>query len=626
MAKFIRNEVPGSSLVLNSLGILLNLIGLGILAMAYHKNFEAQAAMLKATGYSLFLLGLFVFVALKGMHLASYVARGLVGGLFIVSGLIKANDPLGFAYKLEEYFEDGALAYRIKEAFGWKEFSLEFLIDYALPISVFLCILEIVLGVLVIIGGKIKLTSWLLLGIMVFFTALTWHTAACDKDKKFIDRDRYELSNPLAKVKLEASKTNKDIKVISKSGGELVIDELKSPQCVSDCGCFGDAMKGSVGRSLTPVESLWKDIVLGYLVLLIFAAQWKIKPNSVKDNFVLIPYSLLLVALFSWVFGWYFPILFSIVCILSALYIKRSRIKMVGNYWSSAAIVTGVCGIFIAYVLYYEPLKDYRPYAVGSNLKEKMNDGIEQKNANTYIYVNIKTKKEKVLLALDQSTKNIWGDTEHWKFGRTLEKVLVEGRLPSITGQFNPSIAFGDIGPLEKDFSAVKEIMSNLMIDGVELIEKANNYRNLIPESEYDTEMYDSASYTFVGKVKIADPSITEVSLREWITTTPKVFLLLSKDLAKMNLKEIATLKSLAAKAKANKIPFILITSASREQVNKFRTKYKLEIPAFTNDETEMKAIARSNPSLLFIKKGIVIGKYPHRALPTWNWLTKYAL
>jgi hypothetical protein len=42
----------------------------------------------------------------------------IVGVLFVVSGLIKANDPIGFSYKLQEYFEDGALAYRIKDAFA----------------------------------------------------------------------------------------------------------------------------------------------------------------------------------------------------------------------------------------------------------------------------------------------------------------------------------------------------------------------------------------------------------------------------------------------------------------------------------------------------------------------------
>ena len=36
------------------------------------------------------------------------ICRLLVGSLFIVSGFIKANDALGFMYKLEEYFEPGA--------------------------------------------------------------------------------------------------------------------------------------------------------------------------------------------------------------------------------------------------------------------------------------------------------------------------------------------------------------------------------------------------------------------------------------------------------------------------------------------------------------------------------------
>ena len=33
------------------------------------------------------------------------ILRWSVGILFIFSGLIKGNDPLGFSYKLEEYFE-----------------------------------------------------------------------------------------------------------------------------------------------------------------------------------------------------------------------------------------------------------------------------------------------------------------------------------------------------------------------------------------------------------------------------------------------------------------------------------------------------------------------------------------
>ena len=66
------------------------------------------------------------------------ICRMVVGALFVVSGLIKSNDALGFMYKLEEYFEPGAL-------------NLEYLIPYALEIAVFVCVGEILLGVAILV-------------------------------------------------------------------------------------------------------------------------------------------------------------------------------------------------------------------------------------------------------------------------------------------------------------------------------------------------------------------------------------------------------------------------------------------------------------------------------------------
>ena len=60
--------------------------------------------------------------------------------------------------------------------------------------------------------------------------------------------------------------------------------------------------------------------------------------------------------------------------------------------------------------------------------------------------------------------------------------------------------------------------------------------------------------------------------------------------------------------------------------MNSFKRKNGLHIAAFTNDETELKAITRSNPALMIIKKGIIIGKYPHRSIPTFEWLSKNIL
>lgn len=137
------------------------------------------------------------------------LARILVGVLFIISGFIKLNDPLGFSYKLQEYF-------------GADVLNLPFLEPYALIISVLVVVLEVVLGVLLLIGYKPKLTVWSLLGMIVFFTFLTFYSAYFDK--------------------------------------------------VKDCGCFGDALK------LTPWESFTKDVVLLVLILIILLGLKHVKP------------------------------------------------------------------------------------------------------------------------------------------------------------------------------------------------------------------------------------------------------------------------------------------------------------------------------------------------------------
>jgi uncharacterized membrane protein YphA (DoxX/SURF4 family) len=118
-------------------------------------------------------------------------SRFFVGGLFIFSGLIKLNDPIGTKIKMEEYFEVFA------EDFG--SFFHHF-IPWSLEIGMIMIILELALGVAILIYWRMNLTAWVLLGFMVtFFTFLTFYSAYFNK--------------------------------------------------VTDCGCFGDAIK------LTPWES-----------------------------------------------------------------------------------------------------------------------------------------------------------------------------------------------------------------------------------------------------------------------------------------------------------------------------------------------------------------------------------
>src|SRR6188768_3898151 len=90
-------------------------------------------------------------------------SRYFVGCLFIFSGLIKLNDPIGTKIKMEEYFEV------FTEDFGS---FFHHLIPYALEIGMIIVVLEIVLGVAVLIFYRMNLTAVVLLALMVFFTFL----------------------------------------------------------------------------------------------------------------------------------------------------------------------------------------------------------------------------------------------------------------------------------------------------------------------------------------------------------------------------------------------------------------------------------------------------------------------
>ncbi len=610
--------IQGRSLVFNIVFVALNLAGITLLVMGYHENFIEQTNLLKILGTALLVLSIGGILVFRGRYLMSSVSRVIVGGLFIVSGLIKANDPIGFSYKLEEYFEDGALAFRIKEWFSSPGFSLEVFVDYALLLSVIICIFEIVLGVMLLIGGKIKLVAYLSLFMMLFFTFLTWHTANCDSTKRFLDRDTYAMTDPVAAMKIEQAKTDKELKIVSQTKTELVVDEMKLPQCVEDCGCFGDAMKGSVGRSLAPKETLWKDYVLVYLIIWIFLAQWIIQPNTRKQNLIYTVTGTLVVVFFSWVFGWYFPIFFALVSVLGAIWMLRAGGKYFGNYYGGALFVILITLAMIVYVLSYAPIKDYRAYAVGSNMVEKMNDGIDGVYESMLVYKNTKTgeTKEYSSTSEEYTSSKIWEDTD-WVYESMVQKVIVPTKIPSITEQFNPFIQLDEISEYEMMLDPVKKAIKNAKVQGLLIRDLGYNSDMEVPFSEYNTDDYDAESYQILDTIEMSDPSVTEFSLREFVVQSDKIVLVSSQNLMKGDWENVDLLKEIFDECKKNNIPFAVMCGATREEINQFRKKHAFYAPFFVNDETELKAISRSNPALLVIEKGVIKAKYPFRSTPT---------
>ncbi|MBW3520215.1 BT_3928 family protein [Flavobacterium sp. NKUCC04_CG] len=102
------------------------------------------------------------------MKIIAQLSRLIVGILFIISGLVKLNDPVGFSFKLEEYFSESVL-------------NLPFFEPHALALAIILVIAEVLLGVALLLGFKKKLTLTLLFLMILFFTFLTFYSAYFNK-------------------------------------------------------------------------------------------------------------------------------------------------------------------------------------------------------------------------------------------------------------------------------------------------------------------------------------------------------------------------------------------------------------------------------------------------------------
>ena len=76
------------------------------------------------------------------------ILRYLDGSIFIFSGLIKINDPVGTQIKLEEYF--GVFSTDFTSLF-------DLLVPFALLISIVLCTLEIIIGIALLMNYKMKI-------------------------------------------------------------------------------------------------------------------------------------------------------------------------------------------------------------------------------------------------------------------------------------------------------------------------------------------------------------------------------------------------------------------------------------------------------------------------------------
>lgn len=266
---------------------------------------------------------------------------------------------------------------------------------------------------------------------------------------------------------------------------------------VKDCGCFGDALK------LTNGETLLKNIVLIACATLV---AWR-------------PVDM-------------------------ARFISRTNQWIVRYYTITYIIVTSV------YCLYTLPIFDFRPYRIGTNIKQGMEipEGAEQPEfESTFILRKNGVTREFTLDNYPDST---------WEYVDTKTVQTKKGYEPPI---HDFAITTNDTGE-----------------------------------------------------------DITE----QVLTKKGYTFLLVSPRLAVADDSNFGDIDQIYEYAEENGVDFFCLTASTNEDIERWRELTGAEYTFCNADETTLKTMIRSNPGLILLKDGTIIGKWSHNALPQTDDLT----
>ena len=370
------------------------------------------------------------------INIVLIIARILFGVTFVFSGFVKAVDPVGFAYKIEDYL----ISFQL----------LEF-IPLALAFAVGLILLEFLLGVFILLGLYRKITTTLVLLFMLVMTPMTLYIA---------------LANP-----------------------------------VEDCGCFGDALV------ISNWATFYKNIVLLSFTIVIVVYRNRIKPlfSAKSKHFVL---------------GFVF--LFSL--------------------------------LFCLYNILYLPIMDFRPYKVGVNIPEQMEDDLSNGDVYENIYIYKKDGVEE-----EFTEDNFPWEDSTYTFVDYTSKLIKEGEKP--------------------------------LIDEFHIIAYSQD---------------DSGAF------------ITSGDITDDVLDKPIILFVVSLSLNKSSEKAMKQIVVLADHVANQNINLIIATSSDIKVVEEWHKKWDSPNVSYAQmDELTLKTIVRSNPGLLLLNKGTIQRKWSSRNLPS---------
>ncbi len=503
---------------------------------------------------AILITGIVGFVFKKVDNWLVSLLQNFAGALFIFSGWVKAVDPLGTAYKMEQYFAEFEATFEVT-ALNFIAPLFPWLMNYVNSFSVFMIVLEIVLGVMLLLGSQRKLTAWLfflIVGFFTFLTGFTYLTGYVPQEKVVVlEKDGASTKSLISETAdlLTDGYVGKDTLEgnFFKFGTWMPYQETNMR--VTDCGCFGDFIK------LKPKTSFFKDILL-LIPALIFLLGWKkmhqLFSKSTRNAVVLLTLGGILVYCFS-------------------------------NYvWDI-------------------PHADFRPFRKGVNVYEQKQAEYEAEINKEVIYVVKELATGNVLeLSYDQYMGNAYKylNTDNYE---QIDQIEGEPAIPHTKISEFDAI---DFEGNEMGDELLQKTGYVFMIVAYDLHDEVSRKNITIQDTSYVRDTIEAGDSIRV-ELKIDD-------IKEKVVTQD----VYNWDLDYNKRWSEVVNPVLDEAMKAGVDVYALTAFASEEMIEDFKHNTQSAYPFYLADDILLKTIVRSNPGVVLMKDGTIIKKWHFTKFP----------
>lgn len=491
--------------------------------------------------------------------------QNFCGALFVFSGWVKAVDPLGTAYKMEQYFAEFESTF----AGTWFNFLAPLfpkLAEMSIGFSVFMIVFEIVLGIMLLVGSSRKFTAWAFFLLVLFFTFLTGFTYLTGYVPAGVNFFQFA------------------------DWGPYVATNMK----VTDCGCFGDFIK------LEPKVSFFKDVFLmvpATLFVLFFKQKHQLFSKAARISIVLLSIAALTLYSFS-NYMWDLPHTdFRPFHVDANIRLEKQLEDLAENNAEVVAYkVANKATGEVEEMPTAQFLENYKSYP-----KEEWDyEQVKAKPAVNLVrtsngYMVPSAEGEDFEQELAAYLASMWGAE-----GDTVTQVVERTKISDFELSGGPD--GGDV-----TYELLHNPEYSFMIVA---------YKLYTDREEVSTEMLSDTVYV-VDTVAVADTiklvqRVDRVDKRQ-VERTAYVW----KDKYLKPWTEVVNPVMASATEEGFRV-FAATSFASPEKLEQFKAATGSSYPFYTGDDILLKTIVRSNPGVVLLKNGKVIQKWHYSKLPSY--------